>query len=43
MHRFKNIITNNKNDEIAENKEIIIVNSYGNLPRFLRLKKCFYR
>ncbi len=31
-----------KNDEIAENKEIIIVNSYGNLPRFLRLAKSVF-
>ena len=31
-----------KNDPIAKNKEIIIINSYGNLPRFLSLSKSVF-
>ena len=31
-----------KNDPIAKNKEIIIINSYGNLPRFLSISKSVF-
>ena len=31
-----------KNDPITKNKEIIIINSYGNLPRFLSLSKSVF-